>query len=104
MASATVVSFLLQMDALNHVRQRQLRDVVSFFMQDSKNDPKPEKPANAAAGSAKPKPEGDNKTTTRWGALQLSVNHHQSIKHSTIDQISNQSIVLAWHELCEATV
>ena len=57
----------MQMDALNHVRQRQLRDVVSFFMQDSKNDPKPEKPADADtadADSAKPNLE-DNKTMTR---------------------------------------
>lgn len=30
---------LVQMDALNHVRQRQLRDVVMFFMEDSKSDP-----------------------------------------------------------------
>lgn len=51
------------MDALNHVRQRQLRDVVSFFMQDSKNDPKPEKVADTE--SVKPKQEDGIKPTTR---------------------------------------
>lgn len=54
------------MDALNHVRQRQLRDVVSFFMQDSNNDPKPkpEKPAADTAGADSAKPALEDKKTT----------------------------------------
>ena len=42
------------MDALNHMRQRQLRDVVSFFLEDSKNDPVPaEADESSSAGSSK---------------------------------------------------
>ncbi len=41
----------IQMDALNYVRQRQLRDVVSFFMKDSKNDPEPATPTATATTS-----------------------------------------------------
>lgn len=51
------------MDALNNVRQRQLRDVVTFFMKDMKNDPKPNK--STAGDSGKTKLEDDSKTTTR---------------------------------------
>eukprot|EP00752_Nemacystus_decipiens_P008857 g7903.t2 len=52
----------IKMDALNHVRQRQLRDVVSFFMQDSKNDPKPEKPATTDSVKPKVEVEADKPT------------------------------------------
>lgn len=59
------------MDALNHVRQRQLRDVVTFFMNDMKNDPQPSKPtgttdADLDSGIGKVKPQEDRgKTITR---------------------------------------
>ena len=45
----------MQMDALNHMRQRQLRDVVSFFLEDSKNDPAPVEGAeeSSSGGSSK---------------------------------------------------
>ena len=33
------------MDALTHKRQRQLREIVTFFLNDGKNDPEPEEDA-----------------------------------------------------------
>ncbi|CAM9665388.1 unnamed protein product [Pylaiella littoralis] len=43
----------IRMDALNHVRQRQLRDVVMFFMEDSKSDPvQPPVPTTPSSSSS----------------------------------------------------
>ncbi|CAM9482072.1 unnamed protein product [Ectocarpus sp. 12 AP-2014] len=41
----------IKMDALNHVRQRQLRDIVTFFLADSANDPPSAPPRTTAASS-----------------------------------------------------
>lgn len=60
------------MDALNHVRQRQLRDVVEFFLEDSKNDPAPEETkketgsgGGTAAGSGKSRSEEGSDAPSR---------------------------------------
>ncbi|CAN0166637.1 unnamed protein product, partial [Laminaria digitata] len=56
----------IRMDALNHVRQRQLRDVVSFFLEDSKNDPAPvEGPDESSSGGSSKSRAGEGKSRDR---------------------------------------
>lgn len=66
------------MDALNHVRQRQLRDVVTFFMQDSKNDPEPVKEKAADAD----KPQDKVKTQPRLQDDNDNDNYDNSTKNT----------------------
>ncbi|CAB1115335.1 unnamed protein product [Ectocarpus sp. CCAP 1310/34] len=67
----------IKMDALNHVRQRQLRDIVTFFLADSVNDPPPTPSSTTAASSdlaasstaADKSKDTDEGTRTRAGAV-----------------------------------
>ena len=51
----------IKMDALNHMRQRQLRDVVTFFLEDSKNDPAPVEAADKSSGGSSKSRAGEGK-------------------------------------------